>query len=321
MKPYYSDDSVTLYLGDALTVARELPSGAADCIVTSPPYYGLRDYGVSGQYGLEASPAEYVETMRVLFSELRRVLADDGTLWLNLGDSYSNPSGSGAQGKTGARVARAYTAAYAGGRATDLPPKNLLLIPPRVAMALQADGWILRSEIIWHKVNAMPESVRDRPSKRHEKVFLFSKSDSYWFDLDPIRDAPPGEFLPSGMRNSRYGLPGGRKPSEIRESVAVVNVELGRNPGDVWSIPTTQFAEAHFAVMAPALAERCVQTGCRPGGMVLDPFSGSGTTGLAAAKHGRRYIGIDLNAEYLDLSLRTRLRQPGLDFGEVRDGA
>lgn len=221
MRPYFTDDSTTLYHGDAATVLATLPDGSADCIVTSPPYLGLRDYGVAGQIGAESSPAEYVAALVAVFREARRVLVDDGTLWLNLGDSYDSA-------------------------------KNLLGIPWRVAFALQDDGWILRNDIIWHKSNAMPESVTDRLSNRHEHLFMLSKSQRYWFDLDPIREPPP------------------------------------------------------------ALAERCVRAGCKPGGTVLDPFSGSGTTGLAAARHGRRYVGIDLNREYLDLSLRTRLAQPSL---------
>jgi site-specific DNA-methyltransferase (cytosine-N4-specific) len=272
VKPYFEDASVTLYHGDALAVARELPSGSVDCICTSPPYFGLRDYGIEGQYGLESSPAEYVETMRALFSELRRVLADDGTLWLNLGDSYSGGSRTSYDIKGGNTRAQGHAAQRS---ASGLPGKNLLGIPWMVAFALRGDGWVLRSEVIWAKTNSMPESVTDRPSGSHEHLFLLVKSARNWFDKDAIQDR-----------------------------------------GDVWELPTQPFPGAHFAVMAPALAERCVMAGCKPGGVVLDPFSGSGTTGLAAAKHGRRYIGIDLNAEYLDLSLRTRLQQGAFDFGE-----
>lgn len=339
MKPYYSDDSATLWHGDSLEVALTLPDGSADCIVTSPPYFSLRDYGVPGQYGLESSPVEYVETMRVLFSELRRVLTDDGTLWLNLGDSYSAGGQGGNRGGNldgGAHLDMVPKPT----RVVGVPPKNLLGIPWRVAFALQDDGWILRSAVVWHKPNAMPESVRDRPSQRYEMLFMFSKRPSYWFDLDAIREPAVTARLSalSWSRDSKEADPPGRtnhrqhrstRPDPaVRGKASGVGVmpngaqhtaqhENGRNPGDVWSITTTPFTEAHFAVMALELAERCVRAGCVPGGTVLDPFSGSGTTGLAAARHGRRYVGIDLNAEYLDLSLRTRLRQPGLDFGEV----
>lgn len=276
MRPYFTDDSTALYHGDAATVLATLPDGSADCIVTSPPYLGLRDYGVAGQIGAESSPSEYVAALVAVFHEARRVLADDGTLWLNLGDSYDSA-------------------------------KNLLGIPWRVAFALQDDGWILRNDIIWHKSNAMPESVTDRLSNRHEHLFMLSKSQRYWFDLDPIRE--PHESTPdraggTALRGQKAIRPSGPNSGAYSEG--------GRNPGDVWTIATQPFGEAHFATMPPALAERCVRAGCKPGGTVLDPFSGSGTTGLAAARHGRRYIGIDLNADYLALSLHTRLAQPSL---------
>lgn len=332
--PYFQDESVTLYHGDALAVLRELPDQSVNCCVTSPPYFALRDYGVEGQYGMEASPAEYVETMRTVFAEVRRILADDGTLWLNLGDSYysgrGNPGPNAADKKQPAR--RGWV------RPVDRPgqdwgtPKSLLGIPWRVAFGLQDDGWILRNAVIWNKPNAMPESVTDRLSTRYEHVFLFAKSQRYWFDLDPIReplaypDAADGSRV-FGGKNKAADLQTGssaRRTGSVYGKASAANlaptgsrhsngdVRLGRNPGDVWTIPTQPFAEAHFACMPTSLAERCVQAGCRPGGTVLDPFSGSGTTGLAAAKHGRRYVGVDIKAEYLDLSLRTRLAQTGL---------
>lgn len=308
---YYSDDQVTLHLGDALDVARTLSDGAADCIITSPPYYGLRDYGIAGQYGLESSPADYVDKLRVLFSELRRVMVDDGTLWLNIGDSYARNPAKGTTGTmNGRNVPRM---GYAGNRTgkPDLPEKNLLGIPWRVAFALQDDGWILRNAIIWHKPNAMPESVTDRLSGRYEHVFLFAKQPSYWFDLDPIRvkydgDRAPSHRARSGRVNKANSIASEWKPDDSR----------GRNPGDVWTIPTTPFPGAHFATFPPELPRRCILAGCKPGGTVLDPFSGSGTTGLAAQRTGRKYIGIDINPAYHDLALNTRLRDATLDFGE-----
>lgn len=327
MTPYYSDESVTLWHGDSLEVLRTLPDGSVDCCVTSPPYYGLRDYGIEGQYGLEASPAEYVETMRALFSELRRVLADDGTFWLNLGDSYSTNLGEGnagasLQGGTRNSYRRDGLAVSPMRRRSagdGLPQKNLMGIPWRVAFALQDGGWILRNAIIWNKPNAMPESVTDRLSTRYEQVFLFSKSRRYWFDLDPIREVPTertdwmswADRKEQGGRFSTSNNRGANTKSEAGAGSLAPN-PLGRNPGDVWTIATQPFSEAHFATMPSVLAERCIQSGCKPGGTVLDPFSGSGTTGLAAGKHGRRYVGIDLNCEYLDLSLRTRLAQAPL---------
>ncbi len=336
-RPYYSDDQVTLHLGDALQICRQLNAGAADCIVTSPPYFGLRDYGADGQYGLEASPAEYVEHMRALFVELRRVLADDGTLWLNLGDSYQSTGGHTAQGATSQRRGRGNVDQQNAAKVrSELPDKNLLGIPWRVALALQDDGWILRNAIVWHKPNGMPESVTDRLSKRYEHVFLFSKQDSYWFDLDAVRVEYSGDRTPS--RTARTGATNkansiatpwradqtpypGMQPQSMKACTGTNKRDEftdrgGRNPGDVWVIPTQPFTAAHFAVMPLALAQHCVLAGCRPGGTVLDPFSGSGTTGVAAQRAGRRYIGIDINADYLELSLThpKRLQGATLDF-------
>lgn len=325
--PYYQDDSVTLHHGDALDVARTLADGSADCIVTSPPYFGLRDYGVDGQYGLEASPAEYVETMRALFSELRRVLCDDGTLWLNLGDSYASDPGNG-RGGSSTLIARKHDesgspipTANQRKPGVDVPRKSLLGIPWRVAFALQDDGWTLRNAIIWHKPNTMPESVTDRLSKRYEQVFLFTRSPRYWFDLDAIREphseasqkrSEPHRAAPGKSARQGLGFPAGVNPQTGRLD-QLLHPD-GRNPGDVWEIPTQPFPGAHFAVMASRLAQRCVLAGCKPGGTVLDPFSGSGTTGMVAQQLGRKYVGIDLNHEYLDLSLRTRLQAAALDF-------
>lgn len=367
MKPYFTDGTVTLHHGDSLAVLREMPDQSVDCCVTSPPYFGLRDYGVEGQYGLESSPAEYVETMRALFAEVRRVLADDGTLWLNLGDSYSTHVGKPAQWRAGeyltAGKGKVAPARNRNGTAGDVPAKNLLGIPWRTAFGLQDDGWILRNDIIWSKPNAMPESVSDRLSTRHEHLFLFSKSRRYWFDLDPIREAntskPQRRLTQREDRaNHATARPNGWT-NMLSTEPAIIGHEAGRNPGDVWTVPTQPFAEAHFAVMPQALAERAILAGCKPPGTcvecgqrrrlrdshwwhcveptcdcaddevhmdtgwqpptmtgtVLDPFSGSGTTGLAATKHGRKYVGIDLSSDYLDLSLRTRFAQPGLDFG------
>lgn len=312
MKPYYSDESVTLFHGDSLAVLRELPDQSVDCCVTSPPYFGLRDYGTEGQYGLESSPAEYVETMRALFAEVRRVLTDDGTLWLNLGDTYYSGKGAavGPDKKQPAR--RGYVRPVDKSGADWAKPKSLLGIPWRVAFALQDDGWILRNDIIWSKPNAMPESVTDRLSSRHEHLFMLTKSRRYWFDLNPIREphvSEPGREGSNYMRGQKAMRPVGPNSGAYSEG--------GRNPGDVWSIATQPFPGAHFAVMPPELARRAVVAGCKPGGTVLDPFSGSGTTGLVAQQNGRRYVGIDLSAEYLDLSLRTRLQQGVLDFGSA----
>lgn len=319
MTPYFADDHVSLYHGDAAATLAELPDGAADCIVTSPPYWGLRNYEVAGQVGTEATVAEYVDRLVEVFRAAHRALADDGTLWLNLGDSRS--SGSGGQSNLAGLGRRLGTG---GGRKVDaskrrrpadaaLGPKNLLGVPWKVALALQADGWILRNDVIWTKPNAMPESTRDRLASRHEHLFLLTKNADYWFDLDPIRERYDGD-----RSLSRRAHRSANKPHTATGTWAP-DTETGRNPGDVWSIATVPFTGAHVAPFPPELPRRCIAAGCRHGGTVLDPFSGSGTTGLAAARLGRRYIGIDLNRDYLDLSLRTRLAQPVLDIPEVAE--
>lgn len=347
---YYQDDTVTLHHGDSLDVLRGMPDQSVDCCVTSPPYFGLRDYGVTGQIGAEATPAEFVERLRELFAEVRRVLADDGTCWLNLGDSYAGSWGG--QGKSAAEnggmhrkmlEASGYGIKSRTGAITAGMPaaKNMIGIPWRVAFALQDDGWILRNDIIWAKANPMPQSVNDRLASKHEHLFLLAKSRRYWFDLDPIRE-PVVTTRPDALAWDREepGVPGqrsqhrpGRTWSERRAAGApsrrgddpaaaasdsdFATASNGRNPGDVWTMAASPFAEAHFAVMPTRLAERAILAGCRPGGTVLDPFSGSGTTGMVAIRHGRKYVGVDLNAKYLDLSLRTRLHTATLDFGSA----
>lgn len=304
MSIYYQDDTVTLLHGDALTEATKLPDGSVDCIVTSPPYYGLRDYGSDGQYGLEESPTAYVETMCRLFSELRRVLADDGTLWLNIGDSYASDSKwGGATGGKHSKDLHGDTAIGRGKKRSGLPDKNLIGIPWRVAFALQDDGWILRNSIIWEKPNAMPESVTDRLSGRHENIFMFSKSQRYWFDLDPIRQ----ETTSTEDRAGKNALRGQKAMRAVGPNSGRYNPK-GKNPGDVWPIATKPFPGSHFAVFPPEIPRRAIVAGCKPGGTVLDPFSGSGTTGLMASESGRKYIGIDISADYLKLSLETRLQ-------------
>lgn len=346
MTPYYADDQITLYHGDSLTVLRALPDASVDCCVTSPPYYGLRDYGEPGQYGLEPAPAEYVETMRVVFAEVRRVLAADGTLWLNLGDSYAS-NGTNSGGYLAASTLSGFTNPATKGRVANdstvrrpispgLAPKNLLGIPWRVAFALQDDGWILRNAIVWDKPNAMPESVIDRLSTTYELVFMFARSPRYWFDLDAVREPLAYPEAADGTRvfGGKVKAGGGLGATERRRGHNAYGATVpghtggpknggrgphhddtnpsGRNPGDVWTIPTQPFPAAHFAVMAPELARRCIVAGCKPGGTVLDPFCGSGTTGMVAGRHGRRFVGIDLSAIYLDLALRTRLNQAAL---------
>lgn len=525
MSKYYEDSSVTLYHGDALAVVSGMPSESVQCVVTSPPYFGLRDYGEDGQYGAERTPAEYVETLRALFAEVRRVLTKDGTFWLNLGDSYQSSGGLVGVGPN-ASVGNTKKQRERRGRPTSgLPTKNLIGIPWRTAFALQdddsgdiyelspdapnsvqtavyletcrirtpknesdtpastrsggekrtlsdtesaakhgqtptetrsgstADGttsstasressehsegtpagiadcgsqhssttaasrqsahavrngdstsshsttsaaaetsternsdsadstsgstydardiptatkssaitatapsdttarartrmnerprlrkadipeadlqhfrlvkqerWILRNDIIWRKPNGMPSSVTDRLAAKHEHVFLFTKSPRYKFDLDAIREPliRSGESAHSWARSKAKEKPlPGREDIQKREDREYLEPSKGKNPGDVWDIPTVPFPGAHFAVFPPKLAERCVLAGSAAGDTVFDPFSGSGTTGMVAQNHGRRYIGIDINADYLDLSLRTRLQNSVLDLGGI----
>lgn len=319
--PYYTDEQVTLLLGDALDVLRTMPDTSVDCIVTSPPYWNLRDYGATGQIGQETTPAEYVTAVAAVFSEARRVLASDGTCWVNIDDSYAYPPGSaGAQGR-GQRQGRRFTAEGLPGTRSVLP-KNLCLIPERLSIALQDDGWIIRNRAVWRVTNSMPESAQDRLSHRYETVFLLSKSARYHFDLDAIRE-PYSETSVAhaekyGSRYDRvYGAPGdsrhGKDGSTLRQAG---HHPQGRSPGDVWDIatrPNKTGQKVHFATFPIDLPIRCIKAGCRPGGTVLDPFSGSGTTGAAARQLGRRYVGIDLNSAYHDLA-RQRFAQGVLDI-------
>jgi DNA modification methylase len=318
--PYWHDSANMLYLGDARGVLAQLPDGSADCIVTSPPYWGKRDYGVAGQYGREPDPSAYVDTLRDVFAEARRVLADDGTCWLNLGDSYS--VGGGAATGLHAYAGKHLTAHKVPG----MRAKNLLGIPWRVAFALQDNGWILRNAIVWHKPNAMPESVRDRLNCRHELIFLLVKQPAYWFDLDPIRvphSAATQRYLLAryslgnysrpagrparGARPPKYGpharqLTTGRRYSGLRRGHCRGHPR-GRNPGDVWTLPTRPYNGPHFAAYPIDLPLRCIAAGCKPGGTVLDPFTGTGTTGLAALQLGRRFTGIELSPEFAALTV------------------
>jgi DNA modification methylase len=344
-EPYYEDATLTLLAGDAVEQLRTLPDGSVNCVVTSPPYYGLRDYGGNpGQIGLENTPTELVARLVDVFAEVRRALADDGTLWLNIGDSYASKT-KGSGGTARVTLAGPATGSYFTPRRInpDVPDKNLIGIPWRTAFALQDDGWTLRNAAVWHKPNAMPESVRDRLSCRYEHVFLLTKSRRYHFDLDAIREplAYPealtqgivfggksggeGKLSSSSRRGgghrSVYGgdvQPGQRRPKNGGPGPHHrAENERGRNPGDVWTIPTRPLPEAHFAAFPIDLPRRCILAGCPEGGTVLDPFSGAGTTAMAAQQLGRKAIGIDINPEYHDIALR-RMSDAPLPF---EDGA
>jgi len=373
-----------LLQGDCLQQLATLPAASVQCCVTSPPYWGLRDYGTAGQLGLEATPDEYVANMVAVFSAVRRVLRDDGTLWLNLGDSYNGSSGSG--GATQKQTTNAGSFHNAGIRlAPGLKPKDLVGIPWRVAFALQADGWYLRQDIIWHKPNPMPESVTDRCTKAHEYIFLLTKSARYYYDNEAVKE-PVSEV---SLKRAEYGWDCDR-PSTKNASMGGNGIHTekmgerfvnpaGRNKRSVWTVTTKPFKGAHFATFPPDLIEPCILAGTSQRGecpkcgkawvrvteredkrhwterneytktsryalgdngsgrndgradfksagfitggwraqcecglepvpqIVLDPFSGAGTTGVVAVQHGRRYVGIELNPDYLEMS-RKRIQ-------------
>lgn len=369
--------------GNAINIP--LADKTCQCCVTSPPYYGLRDYGtgkwtggdatcehrvrenaatgsstlgggkattghqkegfrdvcprcgavrVDEQIGLEQTPDDYIANLVAVFREVWRVLKDDGTLWLNLGDSYCgykgsnygvNPENSNLQKNSAVATAHDIGTPHSSGA----KPKDLLMIPARVALALQADGWYLRSEIIWHKPNPMPESVTDRPTKSHEMIYLLAKQERYYYDADAVRE-PLAESTLNDHRNGTGRHTQGKEyskyfsdetPDKARPDMpswyrakTFVNSEAGRNRRSVWSVATAPYAGAHFATFPPALIEPCILAGSRPDDIVLDPFSGSGTTGRVAAKFGRRYVGIELNPEYVALHAERMTVQTALLF-------
>ena len=267
-----------------------LADESVQCVITSPPYWGLRDYGVDGQLGLESTPEEYISNMVQVFREIWRVLRPDGTLWLNLGDSYAGSGGAGGD--------------------YNLPAKNLIGIPWRVAFALQADGWYLRQDIIWHKPNPMPESVHDRCTRAHEYIFLFAKSSRYYYNADAIvepavggHSATAASFRRGSGKRSIPILPGKAATHRLSRPDVRYNGPT-RNRRSVWTVATRPYRGAHFATFPPELIEPMVLAGSRPGDIVLDPFAGTGTVGQVCIKYGRRFIGIELNPDYIKLAQR-----------------
>jgi DNA modification methylase len=306
--------------GDCLAMLTTLPTESVRTCVTSPPYWGLRDYGVDGQIGLEPTPDAYVQRMVQVFREVKRVLKADGTLWLNLGDSYGSKGGdtftgfnarwdgTGLDGGKQAATAKTFPKNEC---TTGLKPKDLVGIPWRVAFALQADGWYLRSDIIWAKPNPMPESVTDRPTKAHEYIFLLSKSERYFYDHEAIKEEAIADNREFFRGNDKYT--GGNAFHNSQERKAngkghVDNILGTRNKRSVWEIATQPYPEAHFATFPPKLIEPCILAGSRPGDTVLDPFAGSGTTLYVAKELNRKYIGIELNKAYVSL-IHQRLAQ------------
>jgi DNA modification methylase len=349
---YVQNERQALLCGDSLTLLRKMPSNLVNCCVTSPPYFGLRDYGMDGQIGLEQTPDEYISKLVDVFREVKRVLRDDGTLWLNIGDSYAAQRGGthqpaetlagGKGGKTvdGARVNRDRHDGYnptCNAHAIGLKHKDLIGIPWRVAFALQADGWYLRQDIIWHKPNPMPESVKDRCTKAHEYIFLLSKSAKYYFDSEAIQEplasssvarlsqdieTQAGSDRVPGKTNGRmkavytkpytgsstkdYAAGGAQDASETKKRIVdkILSGEIsGRNKRSVWTVTTKPFKGAHFATFPPDLIEPCVLAGCPENGVVLDPFNGAGTVGVVSFKNNRNYVGVELNPEYCRITV------------------
>lgn len=298
----------TIHCGDALAVLRTLPDESVHCCVTSPPYFRQRDYRVRGQIGIERTPEEFIARLIPVFEEVRRVLVSSGTCWIVIGDSYANDSKWG--GATGGKHVTELHGAAGPGRGkvkTGLPAKSLIGIPWRLAFALQAQGWVLRAENIWDKPNGFPQSVKDRTTRTHEQVFHFSKGSRYYYDADAIREPHLEVPLARAKRNRFGGKFIGSDPAEhgaLKRGNGygpganhdLVCNPLGRNKRSVWRIPTEQSREPHFAQMPRALAKTCILAGCPEGGSVLDPFVGSGTSGIVAVEVGLPFIGIDIDA-------------------------
>jgi DNA modification methylase len=314
----------TIYEGDCIQTMKQWPDACVQTCITSPPYYGLRDYGHDGQIGLEETPEAFVQKLVEVFREVRRVLKDDGTLWLNLGDSYAGSGkGSNSDGTAHASSLLGKQGTHKGTTEGTKPiqkageiglkPKDLIGIPWRVAFALQADGWYLRQDIIWHKPNPMPESVTDRCTKAHEYIFLLSKSSKYYFDNEAIKEDCVNENMPgSNMRDTRetYGEQNGGNSGlrDLKKKYKDGDWPTTRNKRSVWTVTTKPYSGAHFATFPPDLIEPCILAGCPEGGIVLDPFMGSGTTAHTALRAGRKYVGCELNGDYIKLA-NQRLSQ------------
>lgn len=313
-----------ILVGDAYEKLATIEDESIQCVVTSPPYWGLRDYGIEGQIGLEDDMNFYLASLLMVFEQVWRILKRDGTLWVNLGDSYAGGMSRRGKSKSGKQHSNSGSV-FAKGKGSKVPtglkPKDLCGVPWRFALAMQKEGWYLRQDIIWHKPNPMPESVRDRCTKAHEYIFLFTKNKKYYFDNDAIREACKTK-APSGnkqrkQRPSQSVLKKGNQAGSIPWSPTTFHnhendLELGqritnksnhpkgKNKRSVWTVTPKPFKGAHFATFPPDLIEPCILAGSRKGDTVLDPFFGAGTVGIVAKKHGRKYIGIELNPDYAE---------------------
>jgi DNA modification methylase len=297
-----------IIIGNSLDKLKHLQEQSINTCITSPPYWGLRDYGESDQLGLEETPEEFVNNLVLLFREVKRVLRDDGTVWLNLGDSYSSggrttTTNQSLRGDKDYGVTRPKPA-------KNIKQKDLIGIPWRVAFALQQDGWYLRQDIIWHKPNPMPESVKDRCTKAHEYIFLLSKSPKYYFDNEAIKEDakfPDGPNSPQNIKKGKggYGM-------DTRGGLSKIGALPKKNKRSVWTVTTKPFKGAHFATFPKDLIESCVLAGCPEGGTVLDPFGGSGTTGIVANSHNRNAILVELNPDYVDIMQARFTKELGI---------
>lgn len=307
--------TVRTIIGDCRDVLAMLPDASVHCCVTSPPYFGLRDYGMGAQIGLEATPEAFIADLVAVFRSVRRVLRDDGTLWVNIGDSYAGgggglkPSNIGGQTE---KVAFSPSCKVTNG----LKTKDLIGIPWMLAFALRADGWYLRQDIIWHKPNPMPESVTDRCTKAHEYVFLLSKSARYYYDAEAIAEVVAPASVSRLAQNIEAQAGSDRVPGKTNGTMKAVGGSETRNKRSVWTVATQPYSGAHFATFPPALIEPCILAGCPIGGTVLDPFGGAGTTGLVADRLQRSAVLIELNPAYAAIA-SERISADAPLFGAV----
>ena len=306
---------IRIIKGDCIKSLKKLEDASINTCITSPPYWGLRNYNdEEKQLGLEDTPEEFVNNLVKVFREVKRVLRDDGTVWLNLGDSYNAGRNGGHAG--GSKQNHKKYLQRSGANVVGLTPKDLIGIPWRVALALQQDGWYLRQDIIWHKPNPMPESVKDRCTKAHEYIFLLSKNPKYYFDNEAIKEDAKYPDGPTSAHAIRKGV--GDPKMQTRNGLHKIGANPKRNKRSVWTVTTKPFKGAHFATFPMDLIEPCVLAGCPENGTVLDPFAGSGTTGIVAANNERNAVLLELNEEYINLAKERINTQIGL-WAEVVD--
>ncbi len=318
----------TIICGDALETLKNFPDESINCSITSPPYYGLRDYHKKEQIGREKTVEEYLDRLINVFREVRRVLKKDGTCFIVIGDSYAGTSSKKEQRDPKYPKGRNGQNPSITQKVLGYKSKDLMGIPWRLAFALREDGWYLRSDIIWHKENAMPEACKDRPTRSYEHIFLLSKSPRYYYDYDslaePMKEVSKKRYVRGRSKENKYlNENSGAKIQKINEARGYGqykgdNIPQFRNKRDIWTINTTSFRGNHYAAFPPKLAEICMIAGCPKGGIILDPFIGSGTVGLVSLLHNRKYIGIELNEEYVDLT-RKRIETEVKKLGKEKE--